>query len=693
MSAQFNIAIVGLGAVLPDAAGVEEYWQRLLSGTSSISELPLERWSPSVYQAAGIPENERPVTRMAGHVTDAVLAVACHRAGIAADAGNRLSLMSQCAVHQALSGLELAEIQPNRRATLLGCMDLDEAALKLRFVEEELPAIKRVLAAVAGSREYLARLRSHLREGNFCLPEAQSRAATVQPASILARLQQRWQLDGPAALIDAACASSLVAIDQALHLLRSHRVDLVVAGGVESNLGPDTYALFGCLGALSPDRCLPLDPRSRGLSQGEGAVAFVLERLEDAQQFGHPIHGVLRGSGVASDGSAASLFEPTSAGQLRALRQAYQGINPESVAYVECHATGTAVGDATELNTIKTFFGDRRLPVGSVKAMTGHTKGAAGAAGLLKCVLSLRHRRVPPSAYSQQPDPSRPGPWLNPQPLPLDPGPAPLTMGVSAFGFGGINAHLVLQHDPGLPTVTARPEADSVVLVARHYLALAGVHEGDLPRIPPNSRQQIDELQLAAVLATREAFTRAGLRLDSLDRDRISVIAAGTTGIEAIYRLSHRIRLAEAEQLGRAWPEDLQRALAKCRERHPPVTEDTGPGVLNNVIAGRVANYFDWRGPSFAVDAESVSEPVALWLAAMQLEEKPGLLVLLAAQEVFKADEARVERQGLTCWLLGSRSWVLEQALPIEAELAVQFAGRSQSTSVPVREPESVTFP
>jgi len=508
-----------------------------------------------------------------------------------------------------------------------------------------------------------------------------------------------------------------------MQLLRSRRVDLVVSGGIESNLGPDTYALFGCLGALAPERCLPLDRRSRGLSQGEGGVAFVLERLADARRLGHPVHAVLQGAGVASDGSAASLFEPTSAGQLRALRQAYRGLDADSIQYVECHATGTPVGDATEERTLRAFFGERDLPVGSVKALTGHTKGAAGAAGLLKCILCLRHRLLPPSPYAREPLASAPGPRLNRSPEPL-PTAVRLRLGVSAFGFGGINAHLVVadanaqvpegqfprgavpedrglrddavpQRAPDARTCAAyslddqATEADQVVVVSRSQRALAGIRDADLPRIPPRSRGQIDALQLAAVVAAGEALAAAGLRPERLDRDRISVLAAATTGLDALYELGHRIRHGEAASVAATAGRDIAARVAAARERHAPVTEDTGPGVLNNVIAGRVANHFDFRGPAFAVDAEAVSEQVALWLAGVNLVASPGLLVLLAARERWDECSARVEREGIDCWLLASRAYALERALPITSVLEVRFAGFAEAlaTVLPLRQP------
>jgi acyl transferase domain-containing protein len=630
-----TICIIGFGAILPQAANPDCFWRNLQSGTSAIRRLPATRWDPDRYCRG---DNGSAVCNLAGFVDDAILSDAAANLGLSTRRHNRLQIMTLAAADQAMAGL-----RPERAGIFLGCMDADEAAFRYRFLSEEAPLSER----------------SRFASWDV---DPEQRRSTILTSSVLQMLQDRFRLRGEAALIDAACASSLAAIDLAVRALEEERIDFALTGGIESNLGPDTFMLFSRLGALSPEPCLPFDIRSQGLTQGEGAVLLALERLEHAQRLKHNIVAVIGGTGASSDGAGASLFEPTSAGQLLALSQAYRMVDPSEVDYVECHGTGTPAGDATELETMRRFF-SRPVPVGSAKAVVGHTKGAAGATGLLKCILAMHHRVIPPSPYCSHPrSRGEQGPFVNTAPVELRGSGRPLRFGVSSFGFGGVNYHINITEPCRRTTATRMPPAPTVVVVARYTRTVQGVRSESALRalpIPPRSLPQIDELQLAAVRAVHETAAAAGVKLAALPAESVSVISASTLGLDACYSLSHRVRHSELDD-------------PKGRDRHPRVTEDTGPGVLNNVIAGRVANHFDFKGTSFNIDADLASEPAALWVAGLRLCREHGLTIVLAAGETYDDDASQIVRRSLNCWFIATLDFALAHSLPIESMIDVR---------------------
>ncbi len=292
------------------------------------------------------------------------------------------------------------------------------------------------------------------------------------PAAILAKA---LRLGGGSYTLDAACASSLFAVKLACDELRSGRADAMLAGGVSR---PDclfTQVGFSQLRALSPSgRCAPFDQTADGLVVGEGAGILVLKRLADALRDGDAIRGVIRGIGLSND-LRGNLLAPDSEGQLRAMRAAYTtaGWSPPDVDLIECHGAGTPVGDATELASLHTLWGEtgwsrRQCALGSIKSMIGHLLTAAGAAGVIKTLLAFQHAQLPPTIHFQQ---AASGNALNDGPFrvqtevePWDrrrPG-VPRRAAVSAFGFGGINAHLLLEEwNPEFHPAPAHPQPSS----------------------------------------------------------------------------------------------------------------------------------------------------------------------------------------------------------------------------------------
>ena len=239
----------------------------------------------------------------------------------------------------------------------------------------------------------------------------------------------------------------MAAVMDACHLLHSGQVDVMVAGAADRTMDPATFAKFSAIGALSATRSVPFDRRADGFVMGEGAGALVLKRLNDAIKAGDKVYSVIRGIGASSDGRGKGITAPSQGGQVLAISNAYSqaGYPVSSVELIEAHGTSTSVGDATELASLSSVYGQSNMPgtvaVGSIKSQIGHLKAAAGLAGILKVALSLHHRTIPPSAGFEQPNETVPwsevpfyvptvaGDW----PQPTD---NPRRAGVSAFGFG-----------------------------------------------------------------------------------------------------------------------------------------------------------------------------------------------------------------------------------------------------------------
>ncbi len=301
-------------------------------------------------------------------------------------------------------------------------------------------------------------------------PEA---AIGLVPNLAASRIANRLDVRGPAYTVDAACASSLVAVDQAVTELAAGRCDVMLAGGVHHCHDITFWSVFSQLGALSRNESIrPFDRGADGILIGEGTGVVVLKRVEDALAAGDRVYAVIRGTGVASDGRAASLFNPEPAGQVRAVRRAWEmaGLDPraaDALELLEAHGTATPAGDSAEIATLAEVFGPRDgepIALGSVKSMIGHTMPAAGIASLIKTALAIHHGVLPPTLHCEDPHPdlkaTRFEPVSEARPWPQSAGPR--RAGVNAFGFGGINAHVVLEQAPASATTgiasVAEPE-------------------------------------------------------------------------------------------------------------------------------------------------------------------------------------------------------------------------------------------
>ncbi len=455
-----GIAIVGMACLFPGAPDLDEYWRNIEHGIDAISEVPSDRWDP-VYYDPKATDIDRFYCRRGGFI-DAHASfdpLAFGVMPVAAEGAEPDQLLGLQVAARALAdaGYEDRSTPRDRAGVILGRGGYIGARMTrlndhVRTAQQLVECL-RALVPSLGEKE-LEEIRAEYRaQLGYVGPDS---VIGLVPNLAASRIANRLDLKGPAYTVDAACASSLVAVDHACRELRDRRCDLMLAGGVHLVHDPTFWSVFCQLGALSRNQQIrPFDKRADGLLIGEGIGIVVLKRYYDAMRDNDRVYAVIRGTGVASDGRDASLFNPRIDGQLLALQRAWDDsrLDPKTLGLLEAHGTATPVGDATELSTIARFFGGKlhhRAVIGSVKSQIGHTMPAAGAAGLIKAALACYHGVLPPTLHCEEPSDKLENTGFRPlkKAEPWDENGGYRRAAVNAFGFGGINAHIILDASP-----------------------------------------------------------------------------------------------------------------------------------------------------------------------------------------------------------------------------------------------------
>ena len=428
-SAKAPIAVVGIGCRVPGAEGPDAFWHLLDNGCDATGPVPENRWDhDSLFDPD--PDSVGRISTRRGGFIDHVDAFDAGLFGISRREARGMDPQQRLFLQTAWEALEHAGIAPDSLSgsptgVFCGATGSDYTYLQVAARD---PAL----------------LDTHFASG-------------IAHSVISGRLSYLLGLCGPSVTIDTACSSSLVAVHQAMQSLRRGETRLAIAGGVSLMLSPEIFIALSRAHMLSPDgRCKAFDASADGFARGEGCGAVVLKTLADAQADGDRVIAVLRGSAVNQDGPSSGLTAPSGPAQEAVIRAALAdaGIGPADLGYLEAHGTGTNLGDPQEMRALGNVFAGRQSPlvVGSVKTNLGHLEGAAGVTGLIKLVLMLRANRIPRHLHFHTPSPHIP--WAT---LPVRVPTATETWepvndrrigSVSAFGFSGTNAHVVVEEAP-----------------------------------------------------------------------------------------------------------------------------------------------------------------------------------------------------------------------------------------------------
>lgn len=667
------LAIVGMACLLPGADGLDAFWQLLEQGRDAIVEMPPDRLDRSLYYDERKGQRGKTYSTLGGLVPERSPQSGdesydvCHRL---------LADIARAACQHA--GLDLSSLPELRTGVFVGHSggssrpgELALATLAEQILQPLREAPEFELLARERQEAILREVVSRLREGR---PGRTSDGGPWLEARWGAELVAReLGLNGPNLVVDAACASSLVAVALGAMALESGEIDLAIVGGA-SYAKADSLVLFSHAQSCSASGTRPFDDGADGLIGSEGYVALVLKTMERARRDQDKILAVIRGIGLSTDGRGKHLWAPRKEGQLAAVRRAYgPDLGPGQIQYVEAHATSTQVGDATELESLSEFYGQhlqgRKLPIGSVKSNLGHTLETAGLAALLKVVLALQHEVIPPTCNVKNLNSSidwnalpfevalQAQPWSKP-----DWGIRRAAL--SAFGIGGLNVHMVVEEPGGdLPAPTPS-DSEPIAIVGRGVVlpgaynvdafktllksrrpALSEASETRWPgggaprggfitdyeydylthRVPPKQVAQANPLQFMLLDATEQALKEAG----TVDRERAAVVVGTQFGGEFGNQLLAGLRLPEidlvfeqvlaAQGLEPATRAQLRESYREAFLRQFPALMDETGSFTSSTLASRITKTFHLEGGAMALEAGECSSLVALATGAALL--------------------------------------------------------------------------
>ena len=705
-----EIAVVGVGCTLPDAHDPETLWENILDKKYSISPMPESRFDYDLYYDPDRSAEDKTYTALAGHIDD--FEFDFDRFGYAEGKEKRLSRSQKMVLQTAYKAVEHAGLlgddnrlacdDPSKTAVIIATCLSNELgnSLQLKYWYPELVSMMektdeyQTLTEV--EKEMVKKVLMEGIEGeNKSYDPVHGILLNIEASRIASHLGIR----GANYVVDAACASSVTALDAATGELLSGDHDQVIVGGVNTHLAPESFIGFAKMGTLSANGSYPFDERADGFILGEGSVVFVLKRMKDALRDKNHIFGIINSIGSSSDGKGKAIAAPNPKGQVLSVERCFEnirpGIGPEDIGFIEAHGTSTTIGDQAELETLNTLYNHSKAGISSIKSQIGHLLGCAGSVGLLKALLAVNKGILPPNGrfekLSKNHDLSSSSLFVvkDAEEWKIK-GNASRKAAVSSYGFGGINYHMVVEqmtdlYQPLGRDIFADPSYDfndDRIVVAGLGVFLPGAKNteefweklqsgkkqlSDIPsshfdndayagldkmsfyrlpkvkagvvkdykfnnlkyRMPPMMVKSIERAQIFGLEAANEALESSGLLKALKPANKVGVILGTISG----ERQSKNIIRVRKQFIGdllkncRALdPEKRTRLSEKLvdaiRKAIPENNEDTTPGLLSNIISGRITNYFGLNGANYVIDASCASAFIAMRNAVRNLKHK-----------------------------------------------------------------------
>lgn len=724
-----KIAIIGLACLFPDATNPQEFWQNLMNQKDSTALATVEDFGgvdPSLFYAPEKAKPDKTYSLKGGYIRN--FAFDSDDYQLSSDVINGLDPIFKGSLYVAKQALKNSGYLEQKQilahcGAILGNLSFPTQLSNQLFAPIYQHTIESALS------QLLQCDRFHLASSAHIADVSPYNAMTAgMPSAIVAHA---LALGGVHFSLDAACSSSLYAIDLACEYLRSHKTDLMLAGAISYADPLYIRMLFSGVQAY-PDNGIsrPLDRQSKGLTPSTGIGMVVLKRYSDALRDGDRIHAVISGIGLSNDGRGKHLLSPNQHGQLVAFERAYAeaGISPKEIDYLECHATGTLLGDTTELNSIDNFFGRYQSHplIGSVKSNVGHLLTAAGMVSLIKILLSMAEDVIPPTIHLSEPveSPNKviTAAHVVQNRIPWHQNSGVKRAAINAFGFGGTNAHLILEEADVQESgnrkdkALGRREQASIAIIGmdaffgacdgldafersiyegtQHFVPLPvqrwkgieeqqellknygfdhGVPKGAYisefaidtlrSKIPPNEVDTLNPQQLLMLKVADRALKDSGLP----EGGNVAVIIAMETE-PAVHQLQQRWNLSWQIEQGLAQaglslsPEKLSQLQAIAKDSiHPAAGTNEHVGYVGNIVASRISSLWDFNGPAFTLSAGENSTFKALEIAQLLLSCEKVDAVVIGAVDLAGSVESVLLRNQLAAVNTGINTLSFDQ--------------------------------
>jgi malonyl CoA-acyl carrier protein transacylase len=699
-----EIAIIGIGCLYPDAPDADTYWKNTIEKKYSIREIPNERLNHGFYYNPDKKADDKTYTKIAGFVDYFEFDYAKY--GFKETEAKHISRSQKMVLETAVQAVADAgymggekQLPKEKTAVIIGSCLTNEynSDLQLRqhypeFIWHLDQIDEYAKLSDEEKQKFLVHFKDKMSAGYT--PKDPVGAALNVEAS---RIAKYFNLEGINYTIDAACATSFAAIDAATKELLTGESDVVIVGGVNTNHSPEAFVGFAKMGALSADGSYPFDERANGFVLGEGSGVILMKRMKDAIADGDKIYAVIKGVGASSDGKGKFIAAPSKTGQTYAIERAYENmlnpITPDDIDFIEAHGTSTGAGDSTEMETLKGVYNLKRpKAVSSAKSMIGHLLGGAGNAGLIRALLAIKNKTLPPNGQFEKLSSK-----LTIQDTPIkvvkDAAPWNVEQGrkrraaVSSYGFGGINYHMIIEEYDGDYTPVRRSIFNDVnydynddrIVVAGIGVVMPGAQSSaalwdnlvsgkktisDTPnarfhneyyakqddpsfnipmiragraddfqfnglkyKMPPSTMKSIDRGQFFSLDAANQVIEEAKLQDKLVPGNKIAAVIGTTSGEKNVHQIIRtRIPLLKSYIEGYSgFDKELLKKISdkfeeQIKELYWKNTEDTIPGLLANIVTGRIANFFNCNGANYVIDGECASSAIALNAAIKDLK-------------------------------------------------------------------------